>query len=181
MKTKMLLLSSAVVLMAAIYSSCSKDQEKIESIQIDVTQQLKFVPLADRIKEEVGAVNREQVIILTWKEWGREKKDCEGFGLCKAKWFPERNRAVLDPVGENGCASILEFDERNSKYYFDIVLADYPPPSIPDSALSLIVDYDIVLDLNGEIGKDLIIKRGDYNYDRTLNVYGGYRIYLGEN
>ncbi len=181
MKTKKLLLYASVIAMVAVYFSCSKNQEVEKEKEINIARQLKFVPVGDRIKERNGDVSRGKIVIVSWNEWGRKKKNCDGWGLCKAKWFPDVNESVQVPDPTEGGASILESDPSNGKYYFDILLADYPPATIPVSELTLIVDEDILLGQSPVLGNDLIIKEGDYEYDSSLRTYGGYRIYLESN
>jgi hypothetical protein len=178
MKTKMLLVYSAAILLAGVYVSCSKDQDIDKVDQHNLDQQLRFVPVSDRIAMKANSLFKEVIIIVTWDEWGRKKKDCKGWGLCNADWFPQFDNAMQNPVKSNGSESILEFDPARQRYYFDILLAENPPAHIPVSELPLVVDEDIVLKLAQEIGNDLSIKQGDYNYDQTLSQFGGYRIYL---
>jgi hypothetical protein len=177
MKKQNLLIFGTAVFIAGIFSSCSKEQKVIAFDQDNIAKQLKFVEVKDRIKEMTNSV-RGEIVIVSWDKWGRTSRDCRGFGLCKPVWWPTPEHTVPNVNPLDGCATILELDPNNSKYYFDILLAAKPLGSIPLNELNLAVDNTITLDTQSAIGNDLNIKQGLYTYDSSLGAYGGYRIYL---
>lgn len=177
MKKEKLINFGTALLIAGMLGACSKEQ-KVTSNLDNIAQQLKFVSVNERIKEKTHLNSREKIIIVQWTEWGRASKDCHGWGLCNAEWFPQFNTMVLNPNPGNGGSSILEIDQSKNKYYFDILLAASPPASISLVNLTLPVDYDIVLNTKTDIGTDLRINQGWYYYDSKMGGFGGFRIYL---
>ena len=116
--------------------------------------------------------DKKPIIIVQWDEWGRKKKNCGGWGLCEAEWFP-KEEAVIPPP--NGGASLLEFDETLEKYYIDILLAENAPTGTPD----LKVDEDIeLLNIQELTSTPLTIFEGNYELNNSLGEFGGYRIHL---
>ena len=178
MKNRILINFGTALLITGIFSACSKEQKVTLSDTDNIAQQLKFVQVNESKKGKPGTLNRERIIIVQWEEWGRAKKDCEGWGLCNAEWFPQFNDMIINPNPIGGGASILEYDHSNNEHYFDIMFASKPPESIPLLSLTLIVDYDIVLDTQTRIGTNLKINQGMYYYDSSIGDHGGYRIYL---
>lgn len=177
MKKQNLLVFGAAVLIAGLFNACSKDQKITVVDQDNIAKQLKFVEVRHRIIEMTNSV-RGEIVVVSWDKWGRTSRNCNGFGLCKPEWWPQPKNTVpnLNPL--DGCATILEFDTNNSKYYFDILLSSKPQGSISLPDLNLAVDNDIVLDTHSAIGNDLNIKHGLYSYINSMGSYGGYRIYL---
>ena len=168
----------AAVLVTGILGGCSKEQVVKTSDEDNIARQLKLVQVDERIKEKSLSHSREEIVIVEWDEWGRAKKNCKGFGLCNADWFPHFYEMPVHPNPINGGASILELNHVNNKYYFDILLANAPPASLELIKLPLVVDYDIVLDTLTQIGNNLKINQGMYYYDSSIGAYGGYRINL---
>ncbi len=177
MKKGKLINFGTALLIAGIFGACSKEQKVVSNLD-NIAQQLKFVSVNERIKEKTLSNSRDKIIIVQWTEWGRASKDCRGWGICNADWFPQFNSMVLNPNPGNGGASILEIDQSKNKYYFDILLAASPPASISLVNLPLTVDEEIVLNTKTDIGTDLKINQGRYYYDSTIGTFGGFRIYL---
>lgn len=178
MKKRILFYFGTAVLVAGIFGACSKEQVVKTSDEDNIAQQLKFVQVDERIKEKLLSHSREEIVIVEWDEWGRAKKNCKGFGLCNADWFPHFYEMPTHPNPINGGASILELNHINNKYYFDILMANVPPSSLELIKLTLEIDYDIVLDTQTKIGTNLKINHGMYTYDSSMGAFGGYRIYL---
>lgn len=163
------------------FTSCSKDNETTETYDENaILTQLRFVDVNTRIANMQNAENqsRIKIIIVEWDEWGRKKKQCRGWGLCNADWFPIANRQAKRNTSTNGSATLLEFDDSLNKYYIDILLADTPPAEIPTEALTLKIDENFELDVEEAISRNLTFNQGDYSYDDSLGEFGGYRIYL---
>ncbi|RUT71794.1 hypothetical protein D0817_03665 [Flavobacterium cupreum] len=191
-KIKLGLVTLFIVTIAFI--SCSKDSDSATSIdENSIAGRLKFLNANDRISTSLAGKKAEgDIIIVQWDEWGRASKNCGGWGLCNAEWFPIEE-APIDPpiievpelegksskqysVPQNGGSTILEFDAKTNKHYIDILLAESVPSDIPGSAITFKIDKDFSLNLKS--GKNLVFHSGNYTYDKSLGDFGGYRIYL---
>ena len=162
-------------------TSCSDDNETTSTYdENSIAKQLSFVDVDTRItnKQIKGTQSRVKIIIVRWDEWGRAKRECKGWGLCNADWFPQFNRTVQKSTSMNGSATLLEFDDSLNKYYIDILLAETPPAEIPTEALTLKIDENFELEVEDAISQNLTFNQGDYGYDGSLGEFGGYRIYL---
>ena len=163
-------------------TSCSEDNEAVNSYDENaVAKQLSFVDVDTRIanKQSKGTESRLPIlIIVVWDEWGRASKQCKGWGLCNADWFPQFDRSSKKSTSTNGGATLLEFDDSLNKYYIDILLAVTPPAEIPTDALTIKIDENFELEVEDAISQNLTFNQGDYGYDNSLGEFGGYRIYL---
>jgi hypothetical protein len=174
MKTKILLPVLLAIQVAGLFS-CTKEVSTNKIIPVE--QQLKFLTADDRINRYIKKNAREGVVIVSWNEWGRKKKDCKGMGLCNAHWFPG-NTIITNPDNSEGGSTILEYDNLNDHYYFDILLAVKPPTNLTTADMEFIIDYEINLDTKIELGMDLVIIPGTYQYESNRGEFGGYRIFL---
>ena len=162
-------------------TSCSEDNETVTSYdENSIAKQLSFVDVNTRItnKQAKGTQSKDFIIIVSWDEWGRASKQCRGWGLCNANWFPQFKRTAQKSTSTNGSATLLEFDDSLNKYYIDILLAETPPTEIPTDALTLKIDENFELEVEDAISQNLTFNQGDYGYDNSLGEFGGYRIYL---
>lgn len=175
MKTKTFLFVLLAIQVAGLFS-CTKDVSTKKLLPVE--QRLKFINAYDRIDGFIRKNAREGIVIVSWNEWGRKKKDCKGMGLCNAHWFPKDNTIVTNPDNGEGGSSLLEYDNANDQYYFDILLAANPPADLTDSDLEFVIDYEINLDTKSEIGVDLSIVPGTYQFESSRGDFGGYRILL---
>jgi hypothetical protein len=166
--------------MALLTSSCSKDKETISLYdENSIAKQLKFIDVNNRIAnihDKTQGKAMVKIIIVRWDEWGRKKKNCAGWGLCNAEWFPDLKKA--NSISSNGGATLLEFDDNLKKYYIDILLAETPSAEIPTDLLTLKIDENFELEVESIISQNLTFNQGEYFYDSTLGEFGGYRIYL---
>lgn len=184
-KLKFLSIFSFMALLTV--TSCSEDDKPATVSSYDentIAKQLRFVDISTRIANKQGNTRVKArgitIIIVEWDEWGRASKNCGGWGLCNANWFPQFKRTAQKSrnVSTNGGATLLEFDGSLSKYYIDILLAETPPAEIPIEALTLKIDENFELNVKNAISKNLTFNQGDYSYDNSLGEFGGYRIYL---
>ena len=169
------------LLSAFVLSSCEDEQILETYDENTIAQQIKVVDVNKRIATEYPETSlRKRLIIVRWEEWGRKKVGCDGWGLCRAEWFPELfPGARIDATeSENGAQTLLEFDEELNQYYIDILLAETPPTDIPSESLTLKIDEDFDLDIEDELAQNLTFVVGDYPYNESLSTNGGYRIYL---
>lgn len=200
-KIKLSLLTVFIVTVALI--SCSKDSDSVNNVdENSIAGRLKFLDANDRVTTNLTGKKADggNIIIVEWDEWGRASKNCGGWGLCNAEWFPFEEAPIdpIDPIGpldpidetptltgkslkqkslsKNGGSTILEFDSNANKYYIDILLAESAPSDIPDSSLIFKIDKDFSLNLKN--GKTLTFPNGNYTFNKSLGNFGGYRIYL---
>ena len=159
-------------------TSCEKDETTKQIDENQISKNLTFIDINSRL-ESYGL--KEGVIIVQWNEWGRKKKDCDGWGLCNAEWFPapEEKSSGLISTNPNGGSSILEYNPSTDQYYIDILLAAALPDIYTIDDVTLIVDEEIeLLNINTVISRNLSIPIGDYTLNNSLGNFGGYRIYL---
>ncbi|MCF6214476.1 MAG: hypothetical protein L3J45_10685 [Flavobacteriaceae bacterium] len=164
-----------LLLSLGLYTSCTSSDTPVGINENTIAERLSFVDVNARIanKQNSQSKSLSKIIIVRWDEWGRKKKQCRGWGLCNAVWFPKNKSA-----SSNGGATLLEFDNSLGKYYIDILLATTPPFEIPLDALTLKIDENFELNVQKAISKNLTFNKGDYLYDKSLGEFGGYRIYL---
>ena len=79
----------------------------------------------------------------------------------------------IETADDDGKRTVEVFKNEEGKYYFDV---DATEELV--KAEDLIVDQDVVALKKGEMDKDLVIKAGNYSFDKTIGEYGAYRIYL---
>lgn len=177
---KILKLTFILLIMLGSLNSCNSDETSSIFDENTVAERLSFVDVNSRIKNNKSLQSKIQtdIIIVTWDEWGRASKDCGGWGLCNADWFPSAQKGTFSKNNNNGGATILEFDSNTNKYYIDILLADSVPSDIPLNAITLKIDKDFELNVQEVISKRLTFNQGDYPFSTTLGEFGGYRIYL---
>lgn len=119
--------------------------------------------------------------LVKFDEWGRKSKNCSGWGLCNAKWFQctdaENNQVDCLRANSPGpnYGTPLKIDEETNQHYVEI-LFDHSSTS----PTSLIIDDDIVLNFQSELGFNLIFKAGSYPFIPYIGVYGGYKIILSQ-
>lgn len=169
------------LLSAFVLTSCEEEQILETYDENTIAQQIKVVDVNKRIATEYPETSlRKRLIIVRWDGWGRAKRNCEGWGLCLAEWFPELfpGARIGATESENGAQTLLEFDEELNQYYIDILLAETPPTVIPSESLTLKIDEDFDLDIEEELAQNLTFVVGDYPYNESLSTNGGYRIYL---
>lgn len=66
---------------------------------------------------------------------------------------------------------------RDNQTYFEIYFANEIPEGLSDNDLKMIVDEAITA-YNSDTGESLTILSGEYNVDRNLGDFGGYKIIL---
>lgn len=169
-----------LLLSLGLHTSCNSDDELVNFDENTIAKRLSFVDVKTRISNAVNKqlLAKASIIIVEWDEWGRKARNCDGWGLCNADWFPELKKNVQKNNVNNGVKTILEYDNSIEKYYIDILLADTVPSDIPLEALTLKIDENFELDVQGAISRNLTFNKGDYPFDETKGDFGGYRIYL---
>lgn len=172
----------AILLPLGVYTSCNSDDTSlVEFDENTIAKRLSFVDINTRIAniKNKQSLAKATLIIVEWDEWGRKARNCDGWGLCNADWFPQFNKSVGQKSNtSNGAKTILEYDSNIEKYYIDILLADTVPSDIPLEALTLKIDEKFELDVQAAISRNLTFNEGDYPFNNNLGEFGGYRIYL---
>lgn len=113
-------------------------------------------------------------VIVTWDgEWGRAKKNCDGWGLCKSRWFFWDCSGKMD----GNTSAPLEIDTTNNKHYIDILFDAPVPSNIPVEDLALAIDEEFQLWIE-DLQLNLTFQEALYPYNPNLGEFGGIRIYL---
>ena len=168
------IISSLSLIALCTIGSCTSSNDDIKTPvdEFTIASRLKFVNINDRIAKFKDS--KARITIVTWDEWGRASKQCHGWGLCNANWWP-----LVEGTPANGeTATLLEKNVSTNRYYIDLLLAQPVPSDISVEELTFKIDQDFVLDIDQEIGKDLTFNQGNYVFESSLGDYGGYRIYL---
>lgn len=122
-------------------------------------------------------------VIVDWDEWGRASKNCDGWGLCNADWFPPceeevRKNNITYSSPPNGYATFVKKEDKTNRYYIEILLAAPKPSTLSDIDLTLKIDKTFELDTKSVLGSTLTFKSGSYFFDNKLGEFGGIKIYL---
>lgn len=121
-----------------------------------------------------------KLVKLHWDEWGRAKKDCDGWGLCNFQscWFWQDCWTESFVVPPNGGSGTVEFDDETRNYSLIIELD--PTNSIQNDAINsekvFYVDEDIIEIEPSEGWSKMTIKAGIYSFDSEIGNSGGYSI-----
>jgi hypothetical protein len=179
--------------------ACTKDANEAKSYieEKSIQSQLKFIEKDIDVLNNVtqsysvsstddGVGLQIRIIIVSW-DWGRPSKHCRGFGFCNVTWFP-----VLAPLlatlqnNEYTGWSTLEYDEADSEYYLELLLAEPLPSNLLADSVSLYIDNDMFLPIqnistvanNSSLinYSNFIIDEGKYDFIPDLGEYGGYKI-----
>ena len=177
---KILKLTFSLLFVLGTINSCNSDDDSSSFDENMVAKRLSFVDVNSRIEynKNTKAKTQVDIIIVTWDEWGRASKDCGGWGLCNADWFPSSQKGTLGKSNNSGASTLLEFDSLNNKYYIDILLSENVPTDIPLNAITIKIDEDFELNVQEAISRNLTFNQGDYPFNTSLGKFGGYRIYL---
>lgn len=107
-------------------------------------------------------------VVIFSVDIARPSQNCQsGWGFCNFEWFPLVN-------GDNSGYET----EKQSDYvgdYFEIHFANQIPPGLTDEDLKMIVENTLSTTTDQGV---FIINAGEYEVDRNLGEFGGYRIYL---
>lgn len=111
----------------------------------------------------------KHVLTISWDEWGRKSRGCEGWGLCN---FSISYSQVKDNTKARRYTSNILVD-KNGQKYFSILLGEKPDKAIKEEVLALRVDENISYTFEGV---DYTVRKGVYYYDHNLGEYGGYTV-----
>ncbi len=152
--------------MFVVFQSCEKKEQLFDENMI--AERLTFENADFNIDKGPGGILK-----FTWDEWGRAKKDCDGWGLCNFTLVPNDYKSSSE---EYNFSAKLEID-LNDNYYFDIVLAEPVPEDVPIESFPIMIDGLIEVDSYEIIGQNLSAK-GEYPFNNEIGEFGGFRIYL---
>jgi hypothetical protein len=138
--------------------------------------------IADRLTFKTNITNTKDGIIIvrvSWSEWGRTSRNCDGWGLCNAtvEWFPEpEEKSTI--ISDYNYSFPINYNETKGSFYVEILLDAPVPSDIPINDYPIKVEEEISLNSKESLNEDLKINIGDYYFDETLGEYGGFIIYL---
>lgn len=125
-----------------------------------------------------------KLVFITWDEWGRASKDCNGWGLCNYTWCtfccldefenitpcPKSNESL-----ENRNTGTVEIDPDSHEGFLYIKL-DNSKPEQNDAILN---EKEFFIDQNISID-GITLHQGIYQYDSSIGSRGGYKINASE-
>lgn len=122
----------------------------------------------DRVAvEDVQSRRPKYIFYASWSEFGRTSRSCKGFGLCEfySCWFCDGNR------DDRKYSARVEVDkETNVGYMFiELDLNDEIQKNAFLNKSSFFIDEDL-------ISENVILKSGEYMYDKSIGENGGYKI-----
>ncbi|MEI6695180.1 MAG: hypothetical protein WCO13_03840 [Bacteroidota bacterium] len=168
---KKLSLIICVLCIGIFLYSCKKESKSVNTNNKITYQNLNFKNQATNLNNL--KVDEGGGTIVEWDEWGRKKKQCKGWGLCNAVWFPKK-----DTNRVSNYSASLNFDPLTGTYYIDILLSEPMPSPIPEELLNIPIDENFTIFTKEVVGRDLIFETGIYQFNESLDEFGGYRIYL---
>lgn len=151
--------------------------------ELSNVENIKIMPLLDVMKEQAPNFRNTNIslIIVEFENFGRAKHDCKkGFGLCRAKWFPQFRST--QEVDSEKYGAIVQEDAINKTKYIDILLEKIPTSNfiIDDVIYSDIRDVDFIIDIDIYLDESSYLKAGNYSYRSDIGKHGGFRILLEE-
>jgi hypothetical protein len=178
--------------------ACSKDANDSKNYieEESIQSQLKFIEkdidALNNLTQSYSATSSDElvpqitIIIVHW-DWGRPSKRCKGFGFCRVEWFPYIGTVELAALQNDEYSgwSTLEYDEVDSNYYLELLLAEPLPSNLLADSISLYIDNDMFLpiqDINTFANSllqnysNFIVDEGKYDFLPDLGNYGGYKI-----
>jgi|GEM_PF-1486947 hypothetical protein len=171
------ILSLVFVAFLATFISCNKEEQNVALTEKEIFNEDLIPQKLSFQRNNLNSNNRGEIIIVEWDEWGRKVKDCKGWGLCNAVWFPKAEEKSVNS-NSNVYSTKLEFDQTSQKYFIDILLSEVVPIDIPIELYPLPIDESFILYTEEAIGRNLTFEAGEYPFDETLGSFGGFRIYL---
>ncbi len=119
-------------------------------------------------------VKEFHIIYADWDGWGRTSRDCKGFGLCKftSCTFCCTEGDVIVSCNDNQKvpnSGVIKIDEKTNQGFLTIRL-DISIKEQNDAVKNketLYLDEDL-------ISENIILYKGEYNFDPSLGNDGGY-------
>lgn len=180
-----------VLIMSITIFSCNESDESIEKLSIEENEISSLLSFKSIDFDELSTSKKWCGHIVSWDEWGRKRKNCGGWGLCNASWFEscpqqvgegeEKNikNKIQKLKSSNGFATKVYVEDSSGRNFIILPLKTALPPTIDIDDISLKIDEDIVLKTeNSSLGRNLTFRSGVYQFNRDIDEFGGYKIYL---
>ena len=168
-----LIIAILIVFGITIVISCNKKKESQNFNEDLIPKRLSFQ------KIDLNTISTKgTIVIVEWDEWGRAKKNCGGWGLCNAVWFPQPTDSEKSDSTISNFSTLLKLDSITGNYYIDIILSAPVPDDVPIELFPLRIDENFTFNVEEAIGKNLQFNEGEYPFDESLGEFGGFRIYL---
>lgn len=141
--------------------SCNQDETIDQNEKEQLLSTLTFKNDADA--QSKGGVN----VVIFSVYIGRASQNCQsGWGFCNFEWFPKQGSNVHNAAKQS---------DTNGDY-FEIHFANEIPFGLTDADLKMTVEDALSTTTNQ--GEVFTINAGEYDVDRSLGEFGGYRVYL---
>nr|WP_317632408.1 hypothetical protein [uncultured Flavobacterium sp.] len=132
--------------------------------------------VADPDKPQPGVPVKHHFILIDFDGFGRTSKDCKGFGLCN---FESCTNCCTDAYGtivscktgeKQNDASFVFLDAFDKGYLLlELNLENKKHLEILKHKETLFVDEDLIRD-------GIVLKKGEYTFDKSIGDNGGYTI-----
>ncbi len=143
-----------IAFLGIIMLSCSKTTDLIPNPVSGKNSEVVVTSSSESSKVIIG-------IWVSWSEWGRARRNCEGWGLCNYNWGWTYGGEKSAPV----------YAEPNGKMYVNILIDAIPEG---ENVQFLIIDEDLTS--TGANGDTYLIKKGEYPLNSSLGSLGGYKV-----
>ena len=133
--------------------SCNKEKDLIKDNLNETTH------------NETNKTKRKVIYYATWDEWGRAKKDCDGWGLCNFVdcWFCDN--------GESNYSGIIDLNVNDT--LGQLIIELNPADELQNEAIKqkkiFYIDQDIINNI-------ATIHSGEYLFDPNVGEIGGYKV-----
>lgn len=165
---------------SSLFSSCQRESSDITTGEVtnersdEIVRSLKFAPVTKETELRAGA--HLGIVRLTL---GRASRNCFGFGICDAEWFPGWSEwwdEITSSHKEASIEGLLVVDEYGREA-IELKLAELPKGFSPEE-LSMMVDKKLEMPNSGEnaFNPGKIVEKGVYEFSEEVGNFGGYRI-----
>lgn len=163
-------IGTVIILLTTIYISCKKgtDQNGNTLTKEEILQSS---------QSSTGNEQRYHIYYASWDEWGRARRNCDGWGLCNFQscWFcctDDHNQIVNCQTQQRiENAGKITIDDQTKDG--DMTIELHPSIQIQNDAitqrLTLYIDQDLE-------NAEFIIRAGEYIFDQQIGSFGGYRL-----
>ncbi len=174
-KLKMFVLLFMIFLFSSLtLESCSSNDESVLDNQ-NLSEELSTE--SDNLARS-GDPTSFHPVLITWTEWGRTSKDCDGNGLCNFQvvcWWccTDANGNVVpcrsQSTSVNSAIGRIYNDTNSGYLTIKLDPTDSYHLSLISNRESLYIDEDLE-------NSNLVLIEGEYLFDENIGEYGGYEI-----
>ena len=169
-----------LLLLAVLSLSLHSCKDNEELIKRKEYSEIEIQDLSENLKVGIPDVNftkesKPFVIYTLWRK--NKKKECVKFGICE--WFPGLD-FDLDNLPDRHVPCFFVKNDDDSLKPFIVELKE-DVSNLPAEAYEFIVSEDIEINTEKEeaLGfEKIIVKQGEYPYDKSIGLFGGYVIPL---